>query len=270
MRADDVLDRLGDQLQPRDLIGRDLPGAEVEGDGVHVDPPHAVAQRHIVADLVERVGPLDRHQRRRRQGLVDERLGRHRGIDDVLILRDADDRHRQVEEDRLAARTAVVDQDELAAVAVAAEAPHQPAIVVGDGDDLVAVRPGEDRVHAVVAPFAATLLELEEALAFVVAHEGLAAFAHDLPVIGLLDDDPAAGFGALMPLGAQILHVAEGGPACGLSGLLAHRGDALEGLDRLAGVLLAGALHRLPADDLLAHARWLVSAGRCSAPAARR
>jgi hypothetical protein len=44
------------------------------------------------------------------------------------------------------------------------------------------------------------------------ADEGLSALAHDLPVIRLLDDDPAAGFRVLVPLSAQILDVCEARP----------------------------------------------------------
>jgi hypothetical protein len=140
--------------------------------------------------------------------------------------------------------------------------------------------------------FAAPFPELEEALVFVVTDEGLPALAHDLPVIGLLDDDPAAGFGMLVPLGAQILDVCEaksgrrawlarrgrlsGGRALGLldrrdpAGLPRQGAHALESLHRLLGLpglrlclsrldrLLAGLalrLHGLPLrrlDGLLA------------------
>src|SRR5580704_15233723 len=214
------------------------------GDGVHIDPPHAIAQRHIVADLVERVGTLDRDQRRRLQGLIDERLGRHRGVDDILVLRDADDGYRQVEEDRLIARAAVVDEDELATVALAAEAADEAAIVVRHGDDLIAVRPIDDRIVPVAAPFAPPLPELEETLVLVMAYEGLPALADDLPVVGFLDDDPAARFSVLMPLGAQILDVGEArgaglGWLSGLRRLSGLRDDTLEGL---LGLGLSGLL----------------------------
>jgi hypothetical protein len=107
----------------------------------------------------------------------------------------------------------------------------------------------------------APLPELEEALVFVMADEGLPALAHDLPVIGLLDDDPAAGFGALVPLGAQILDVSEAWPAgrsrlSGSLGLLDRRDPAglpRQGADTLEGQCgllllprLALRLHGLP------------------------
>ena len=59
------------------------------------------------------------------------------------------------------------------------------------------------------------------------AHESLAALAHDHPVVRLLDDDPAIGFRVLMPLGAQILDVREGGAAD------LHRSPRLSRLHRL-------------------------------------
>ncbi len=71
-------------------------------------------------------------------------------------------------------------------------------------------RPGEDRVHAVAAPFAAPFLEPEQALVLVMAHESLPALAHDLAVIRLLDNGPAT-FRMLAPLGVPgILDVHKG------------------------------------------------------------
>jgi hypothetical protein len=83
-----------------------------------------------------------------------------------------------------------------------------------------------------------------------VADEGLAAFAHDLPMIGLLDDDPAARLGVLMPLLLQLLDVDEGGRAA--LARLPLRANQLEGLlgrlallTRLEPLLLLALLDRL-------------------------
>jgi hypothetical protein len=73
------------------------------------------------------------------------------------------------------------------------------------------------------------------------AHEGLPALAHDLPVVGLLDHDPPAGFGMLVPLGAQILDVCEARP--GHRGRLARWGR-LARRGRLSGARALGLLDR--------------------------
>jgi hypothetical protein len=83
------------------------------------------------------------------------------------------------------------------------------------------------------------------------ADEGLSAFAHDLPVIGLLDDDPAAGFRALVPLAAQLLDIGEAGHA-GLGRLSRSRADALESLGGLLALRLLSRLSLGGLDALLA------------------
>jgi hypothetical protein len=83
------------------------------------------------------------------------------------------------------------------------------------------------------------------------ADEGLSAFAHDLPVIGLLDDDPAAGFRALVPLAAQVLDIGEAGRA-GLGRLSWSRADALESLGGLLALRLLSRLSLGGLDALLA------------------
>src|SRR5205807_5028045 len=98
-------------------------------------------------------------------------------------------------------------QDDLAAEPVAPEAADQPAVIVHDGDDLVAVRTHEDRVDAVAAALDPALLEAQQALGLVMADEDLSAVAHDEATIGLLDDDPAAGLDPLVPLLLELLHV---------------------------------------------------------------
>ena len=65
-------------------------------------------------------------------------------------------------------------------------------------------------------------------------------------MVRLLDDDPPAGFGALVPLVAQILHVDEdrtGGRPSWRGGLSGRRLDPLEGHRGLSG--LPGLLARL-------------------------
>jgi hypothetical protein len=79
------------------------------------------------------------------------------------------------------------------------------------------------------------------------AHERLPVLAHDHAMIGLLDDDPAVGLGALVPLGAQILDIGEG---------------RSPGLRRSTGLPRLPGLHRLPRpglDALEGHGRLLAS-----------
>src|SRR6266403_1549608 len=69
------------------------------------------------------------------------------GIDDVPIVGHADHWRRQVDieaADRLRVAIGVVDDDDLAAPFVAADAAQQPAITGDHGNDLRAVRPDHD------------------------------------------------------------------------------------------------------------------------------
>src|SRR6202035_2007845 len=122
-----------------------------------------------------------------------------------------------------------VDENELVTVAPAAEAADEAAVVVRHGDDLVPIGTHDDRIVSVAAPLGAPRTEHEQTRVLIVAHEGASALAHDLPVIWFLDHGPAAGFRVLLPLCAQILHVADG-CAAGLGRLSGGRADTLESL----------------------------------------
>src|SRR5438105_8820030 len=88
---DDLPDCIRDRFKPSYLIRYDLTRAGSERDAVDIDAANPLAQRRIVANLVERVGALDRFQRRRRERFVQQRWRRGAGIDDVAIARDAHD-----------------------------------------------------------------------------------------------------------------------------------------------------------------------------------
>ena len=112
--------------------------------------------------------------------------GRH----EARELRDHDARRRQRDEDlgALGAAEAIVDQDELAAVARPPHPAQQAPVVVDIGHDLHVARAPHYRDD-----FAGTALDAHvpsdqaEAFHFVVAHEYAAALANDHAVIGLLD-----------------------------------------------------------------------------------
>src|SRR6266536_3351980 len=187
---DHGIDPLGDIREQRNLIREDLPRSELESDGIEIDPPHAVAQRRAEANLVERVGALDPLDRRRFQRRKDSLPRRVFHLDDVFLARDHDARRRQRDEDlgALGAAEAIVDQDELAAVARPPHPAQQAPVVVDIGHDLHVARAPHYRDD-----FAGTALDAHvpsdqaEAFHFVVAHEYAAALANDHAVIGLLD-----------------------------------------------------------------------------------
>ena len=70
--------------------GADLPGAELEVDGVEVDPAHAGAQLVVVADLLQRIGAVERLDRRRIQRFVEIVVGGAVVVDDVAVARNGD------------------------------------------------------------------------------------------------------------------------------------------------------------------------------------
>jgi hypothetical protein len=74
--------RFGQRLQLRNLIGRDLPRSGCEVDGVDLHATHAGAQFDIVADFVEGIGALERHQGWRCESLVQQRRRGAIDIDD--------------------------------------------------------------------------------------------------------------------------------------------------------------------------------------------
>src|SRR5262245_23243683 len=212
-------DRISDAGEPAVLVGRDRPRAGIEGDRIDVDAAHAIAQLDIVADLIERIGALQRHQRGRCQRLVEKVGRRDVEIDDIALARDVDHRSRQVERhhganaDREAdrkpgaeARTApVLDQHDLAAIRTAAHAPQETAVVVGDVDDLHVARPLVDR-----EPLGAAHLnfdvgrEAAETLVLVGCDDDLPASAHDRAVT-LLDVGVTALISGPLPLRAHLI-----------------------------------------------------------------
>src|SRR5438477_8374785 len=206
---DRAVEAIGDHLQLRRLIGRNLPRSGFEVDGVEIDARHQLPHRRAVTDLVERVAAVDPVYRRCQQGVVDQFRRRYVGLDDVAIVGNADDRRRQVDieaADRARIAIAIVDDDDLAAFAVASEPPQQLAVAADNGDDLRAVGTNHDR-----AGFAAHLLGLDvarakaEAILFVVANERLAGGVdHDHPAG--FGEDPAAALVAFLPLAAEIFH----------------------------------------------------------------
>src|SRR6266566_3383953 len=204
---DHLIDRLGDIREQRDLVRSDLPRSELEGDRVQIDAPHAVAQRRTEADFVERVGALDRLDRRRFQRRKDSLPRSVFHFDDVFVPRDHDARRRQRHEDFHASGTshAVVDQDELAAVPGPAHTAQQAAALVDVSDDLhVARTPHQCDDFARTALDANVLAGQAETRDFVMTDERAAVLADDHAVIRLFDHGalPVV-LGALLPLLAQ-------------------------------------------------------------------
>src|SRR6266700_4194146 len=204
---DHLIDRLGDIREQRDLVRSNLPRSELEGDRVQIDAPHAVAQRRTEAHFVERVGALDRLDRRRFQRRKDSLSRSVFHFDDVFVPRDHDARRRQRHEDFHASGTphAVVDQDELAAVPGPAHTAQQAAALVDVSNDLhVARTPHQCDDFARTALDANVLAGQAEALDFVMTDERAAVLADDHAVIRLFDHGalPVV-LGALLPLLAQ-------------------------------------------------------------------
>src|SRR5262249_23953905 len=185
--------RVRDDGQTIDLIGRDLPRAEVEIDRIDVDARHAPAQWLAEADLLERIALVDGFDRRRHQRLVDDLRRGARGFDDVALARDAHDRRRQVDEvGRLAGDAVIVGDDDLTAFRRAADAPDQAALLVGHGDDARTVRPLDDRRHLAAATVYADLAsDHEEAAGLVVPDDRLSAVLDD-DAVRLANDEAVA------------------------------------------------------------------------------
>src|SRR5438445_725978 len=84
-----------------------------------------------------------RLQRRRSERFIKQRRRRRAGIDDVAIAWDANDRPRQIIEEKAGGneRRTIVDQDDLAPERVAAHAADEPAVGADHGDDLIVAAP---------------------------------------------------------------------------------------------------------------------------------
>src|SRR5579871_5541954 len=204
---DRPVEAVGDHLQPRRLVWRNIPGPGDEVDGVEVDARHHQPYRRAVADFIEREAPVDPVHRWSFQRVVDH-LGRGDGrFDDVTVVRNPDHRRRQFDieaADRGSIAEAVIDDDDLAAVAIAANPAQQMSVRAGDGDDLRAIGPEHDG-----AVFAADLLGADiaravaEALVLVVADEGLTARIDHDHTAGL-GEDLAAALIAFLALAAEV------------------------------------------------------------------
>ncbi len=211
--------------QPVDLIGRELPRSGVELD-VEVDVGHVVPEQLAVAHLVERVGLGDGVDRRRDEDIVDAGFVGAIGIDDIAVARNSDHRRRHVDEHlRLRAGEAVVDDHDLAAVAVPPHAPQQMALVIVDVDDLHAVRTQHDGVGLVAAPLDMHIAGADrETVDLVVADDHPVVFLDD-GAVGLLNEHLVA----LARFVALLVQRLDGG-----GGRLAFRREELGFVDRLS------------------------------------
>jgi len=104
---------------------------------------------------------------------------------------------------RARTRKAVVDNDNVAAALVAAHAPHQPAVGIGDVDDAHAIRTFNDRLSVGAAPLGADVACIDgEAIAFVVPDDGAVALPDDGG--DRLRDEGAVAFAHLLPFLAHL------------------------------------------------------------------
>src|SRR5947209_19708216 len=170
---DRPIETVGDHLQLGRLIGWNLPRSGLEVDAVEIDARHQLSHRRAIADLVERIAPFDPVDRRRQHGLINEFRRRIVGFDNVSIVRDADQRRRQVDietADRAWIAVGIIDDDDLAALLIPTNPAQQLAVAANDVNDLRAVGANHDGTG-----FAADLLGLDiaraeaESILFVVA-----------------------------------------------------------------------------------------------------
>src|SRR3954453_20030771 len=193
---DGPVQAVSDHLQLGRLIGRNFPRSGFEVDAVDVDAWHQHPHRRTVTDFIERIATLDPVHRRGLHRFVDQVRRSLRGIDDVATVGNADHGRRQVDiEAAEAARIAigVVDNDDLAPVAIPPDPAHQLAIAADDVDDLAAVGTDHDG-----ARIRADLLGLNiaravpESIQFIMTHELLPAWIADDDPAGFCDDGAAA------------------------------------------------------------------------------
>src|SRR6185437_11483396 len=148
------------------------------------------------------------NDRARLHSVVDQVRRRVRRVDNVVIVGDADDRRRQIDieaADRAGIAIGIVDDDDLAAVAIPADPAHQLTIGTHYRDDLATVRAHHD--GAIVAADALgpdIARAIAEAIELVVPNKFLTA--------GIADDDPsgfrdhgAAAFLDLVALTAEVI-----------------------------------------------------------------
>src|SRR6185312_5918427 len=188
-----------------DLVGRDLPGAGLEID-VEIDARHQRAQRRVIADFADRIDLIDRLHRRRDQRLIDAFGRRAVEFDDVAVARNVDARRRQIEE-HPAVRTeaAVVDDHDIAPIAITPQAADEMPLRIGLVDDAHAVRAGHDTDRQIAAMLLVYRARADrEAISLAVPDDRAVALAHDRAIA--LADDGAIAFTRLVPL---LLEVAQ-------------------------------------------------------------
>ena len=168
----------------------------LEDDRVDVDARHLHANIGAVADLVERVTPIDPLYRRCLHGLVDHVRRRFLGVDDVAIVGNVHDRRRRVDieaADRPRIAVAVVDDDDLAPAGVPADSPQQPTVRTDHGDDLAAIGTDHDRAGLAADGVGADVAgAIAEAIEVVAADVGLPARIADDDAIRFGVDGAAA------------------------------------------------------------------------------
>ncbi len=153
---DHFLHRLAELVERAHLAVADRGAAEIEGDGVEVDPRGIGADVLVLQHLVERVGARRRLDRRRKERSANIGVRRPAEIDDVAVARDADPRRRHVVQDLRAAHlvvvvvVAVVDQDDLVAVRQHPASLYNVAEAVADSNDVHAVRAMDDGAREAV------------------------------------------------------------------------------------------------------------------------
>ncbi len=187
-------------LELRVLVRSDLPGAQVEVNGIEINPPHPCPERVVVADLVERIVALELLEGWRGERLVNVLEGSILVLDDVFFARDAHDRRRQIEQRALLApaqarpvMAPVVYEYDDATVTMPPIAAQQPVVWVVLRDDFNAARSDEDGPSAAITkPLGPRITEAAtETLLLVVANNRAAFFAHDHAFVWLLDDRAA-------------------------------------------------------------------------------
>ena len=143
-----------------------------------------IAQIRADPHLVQCIPAWQGRNRRRGQSIIYKCFRRASGVNHITLRRHSHMRQRQRNDlviiGSLGANIGIVDQHNLTAIPHMPDAPKQPAIEIGDGDDLVAIRALQNGDKCFTLPDSLDILtKIAETLRFVMANDILIILLND-------------------------------------------------------------------------------------------